>query len=267
MSALNKYDYQQFAKTPVARTIHRAAQKSLPEMGTFPSVVLDGESYDTPVLIKKGESPIFCKVSEGACGSKSEFDFKRNTTFGFDQLVTAPVRAAATQSKEQKDLLGMDRFNYEVADATRNIFSQTVNQLYSGVANEADGFEGLPAAVTHKIDALDGEWNGAADFDSSDITTAGMTTGGLFSVYLLRVAESATLESPGLKWVWGNGATINEGETRIEEVIDEALVWLGRVRLDFRVRRDRDRERSLPLDALRVLPRERDHERFGCLQR
>ena len=228
---LNQYDFKKFCSTPLLGVLERCAVKALPEIGLFPSVVIPGCSYRTPQVKCDADAEIFCKISEGACPVKSDFTEVENCTLGFDLKVEAPLRAEHCESEDLRRILGQSRFNWQVSDTRRLIFDRMVQQLYGGSSLDPKGFGGLADAVKYKVDALDADWNCAEDFTPTEAQEAQLT-----SVYLLYVAESPTLQAPGLKWIWGNGRTIHAGPEVISEVQDVEKSTLTGLNCTYQVR-------------------------------
>ena len=214
---LNLYDYTKFAETPVLRTVHRKAMRSLPELGMMPNVPIAGTMYKTPILKERANGEIFVPIGEGVVSSRDDYDLKKNETYGVDFKVEANRRAEDHEGNIS-EIAGIQRFDLATASRYETTFERIVKQLYAGTNFEAAGFGGFPDAVKYVIDASKKEWNLAdANFDWSGNAAQ------LYSIYLVRVAASATPEEEGAKWIWGNRQTIAPtGPRRLEEVRDEA---------------------------------------------
>ena len=213
---LNLYDYTKFTKDPVLRTVHRKATRALPELAMMPSVLLGGTGYKTPVLKERADDEIFVAVGEGALSAKSDYKMVRNETFGIDFKVDAVARAEDAEG-EITEIEGVRRFTLETEERYMSAYERIVKQLYLGVDHEAKGFQGLPAAVKYVIDAQAAAWNLNQDFDFSGDADK------LYSVFLVRRADSATPEAEGAKWIWANGQTIAPtGPRRTVDIRDDA---------------------------------------------
>ena len=218
---LNSYHYSRFCQSEILQTVHRCAQKSLPEIGALRNVLFRGTSFKTPILKKEADDPIFIKSCEGVCSSSSEWDMVTNETFLIDFKVEScdSAESICGGGDAIESILGRRLWDQETEIKYTKAFERIVRQLYSGTRNEAQGFGGLPDMVCYQIDALSSEWNCAKDYhddipqDKEDC---------LYSVYLVNAATSATKEAPGVKWLWANNSTIRPtGERRKEEIIDE----------------------------------------------
>lgn len=235
---INYQDIRVCTEDPMIQEVFSCSDPSCPELDLIPGIQHDGDAYS---YMRKDrdrfEGNIFVKPGRGVCARKSHNMKKtRVELFDIESAAQVDCRAlrhnnAAARSAHNAVL---DPVEEAVRDARMDLDDGLVHRLYNPYGYGAPGLDDF---VCFHINALDGEWNGEADFitdilgsgaDPDNLTPAQIAaleaaTGGFLDAYVLYLSPG------GFHLDWGLGEMIEESEWetfRVKDPVTGCYRWV-----------------------------------------